>query len=173
MKKVLFVSPIVLLGFLLSNPNSVTAEEIITDDNATFEVEEIHDTTPQDLIFDQNPVESLLPANNLLYGTSKPNSDKKITGKTKYNYNGSYKGKGTLYTNYKFYGSKKYKVTVSNKGKSAIKVSAERTFRTYSSTNVAAGKTGSFVFSDINSDTRWWVKITGSNFSVSGTVSAN
>ena len=77
----------------------------------------------------------------------------------------------TLYTNYKFKGKTSYKVYVKNTGKSAITVTAKRLTKTYGSTKISAGKTGSFEFSNIKSDTEFYIVFeAGNEYSFSGYV---
>lgn len=125
---------------------------------------------------DINPIELEIPAvndgtlyqkNPLLRDGTVPSREKKLGS---YNFSGSFNGKGTLYTSYKFYGGTKYRVTINNKSKKAITVVAKRTWKTYGSTKVSAGKSGTIEFSNINSDTRFWVEFQNLSGSVSGTV---
>mgnify|MGYP007121800317 CR=1 FL=1 len=51
-----------------------------------------------------------------------------------------------MYTNYKFTGKTSYKVYVENTGDNPITVTAKRLTKTYGSTKISAGKTGSFEF---------------------------
>ncbi|HIS63137.1 MAG TPA: hypothetical protein IAC14_12995 [Candidatus Scybalomonas excrementigallinarum] len=62
-----------------------------------------------------------------------------------------------LYTNYKFKGKTSYKVYIKNTGNSAITVKAKRLTKTYATTKISAGKTGSFEFSNIQSDTEFYI----------------
>ena len=75
-----------------------------------------------------------------------------------------------LYTNYKFTGKTSYKVYVENTGDNPITVTAKRLTKTYGSTKISAGKTGSFEFSNIKSDTEFYIVFEGNGYSFSGHV---
>ena len=70
----------------------------------------------------------------------------------------------------KFIGKTSYKVYVENTGDNPITVTAKRLTKTYGSTKISAGKTGSFEFSNIKSDTEFYIVFEGNGYSFSGYV---
>ena len=76
----------------------------------------------------------------------------------------------TCILNYKFTGKTSYKVYVENTGDNPITVTAKRLTKTYGSTKISAGKTGSFEFSNIKSDTEFYIVFEGNGYSFSGYV---
>ena len=64
----------------------------------------------------------------------------------------------------------RYKVYVENTGDNPITVTAKRLTKTYGSTKISAGKTGSFEFSNIKSDTEFYIVFEGNGYSFSGHV---
>lgn len=70
----------------------------------------------------------------------------------------------------KFTGKTSYKVYVENTGDNPITVTAKRLTKTYGSTKISAGKTGSFEFSNIKSDTEFYIVFEGNGYSFSGYV---
>jgi len=143
------------------------------------EIEQPETTESEFVVFpeiDINPIELEIPAPNdgslyqvnpLLRGGSVPSAEKKLGT---HDISGTFNGQGTLYTSHKFYGGTKYKVTVNNKGKTAITVVAKRTWKDYGSAKISAGKSGTFEFSNIESGTRFWVEFRNLNGSVTGSV---
>ena len=55
-------------------------------------------------------------------------------------------------------------------GDNPITVTAKRLTKTYGSTKISAGKTGSFEFSNIKSDTEFYIVFEGNGYSFSGHV---
>lgn len=95
------------------------------------------------------------------YGTSRVKGQYDFAGSSHYQ---------NLYTNYKFTGKTSYKVYVENTGDNPITVTAKRLTKTYGSTKISAGKTGSFEFSNIKSDTEFYIVFEGNGYSFSGHV---
>lgn len=102
-------------------------------------------------------------------GTSRPSKVWNIKSKGQYDFAGSSHYQN-LYTNYKFTGKTSYKVYVENTGDNPITVTAKRLTKTYGSTKISAGKTGSFEFSNIKSDTEFYIVFEGNGYSFSGYV---
>lgn len=102
-------------------------------------------------------------------GTSRPSKVWNIKSKGQYVFSGSSHYQN-LYTNYKFTGKTNYKVYVKNTGNNPITVTAKRLTKTYGSTKISAGKTGSFEFSNIKSDTEFYIVFEGNEYSFSGYV---
>lgn len=102
-------------------------------------------------------------------GTSRPSKVWNINSKGQYDFAGSSHYQN-LYTNYKFTGKTSYKVYVENTGDNPITVTAKRLTKTYGSTKISAGKTGSFEFSNIKSDTEFYIVFEGNGYSFSGHV---
>lgn len=96
-------------------------------------------------------------------GTSRPSKVWNIKSSGKYSFAGS-ANTVTIYTNYKFKGKTEYKVNVKNTGKYALTVKAKTLTKTYGSTKISAGKSGSFTFSNIKSTTEFYLTFEGSEF---------
>lgn len=97
-------------------------------------------------------------------GASRPKKVWDIKKKGAYSFSGS-ANNITIYTSYKFKGKTNYTVKVENTGKYPITVKAKTLIKTYGSTKISAGKTGSFSFSNIKSDTEFYITFEGSEFS--------
>ena len=102
-------------------------------------------------------------------GTSRPSKVWNIKDKGQYDFSGSSHYQN-LYTNYKFKGKTSYKVYVKNTGDNPITVTAKRLTKTYGSTKISAGKSGSFEFSNIKSDTEFYIVFDGNEYSFTGYV---
>lgn len=96
--------------------------------------------------------------------TNRPSKVWNIKTKGRYDFSGT-ANVSTLYTNYQFTGKSSYTVYVKNTGKYPITVTAKRLLKTYASTKISAGKSGTITFSNINSDTDFYVVFQGSSFS--------
>lgn len=170
MKKI-FVNTLFSLLLVGSIGSASTASAAENEQPETAESEFVVfpevDIDPLELLLPAENDGSLYQANPLMRSGSVPTKEKKLGT---HNISGSFNGTGTLYTSHKFYGGTKYKITVNNKGSKAITVIAKRTWKTYGSTKISAGKSASFEFSNINSDTRFWVEFQNLSGSVTGSV---
>lgn len=178
MKKIIFTLSSLLVLFLGSSWSlaaETTVESVELEDGVTMTVT-TRDLTPLE-IFEENNQElnssdKLIEGNELQRGSSVPSGKKKISGSTTYSYSGTtLSGGGTLYSNYKFYGSTGYKITIKNTGSNTATVKAKRTLKTYASTSVSKNKSATIEFSGIKSDTQWWFQATGKGLKVSGVIS--
>lgn len=102
-------------------------------------------------------------------GTSSPSKVWNIKNDGQYNFSGSSHYQD-LYTNYKFKGKTSYTIYVNNTWKNPITVTAKRLTKTYGSTKISGGKTGSITFSNIQSDTEFYIVFEGNEYSFSGYI---
>lgn len=115
-------------------------------------------------------VSDISPENTIATrGVGTPTKVWNIKEDGKYNFAGS-SSYQTLYTNYKFTGKTSYKVYVENTGKTPITVKAKRKMKTYASTKISAGKSAAFEFSNIKSDTNFYIVFEGDNYSFEGYI---
>lgn len=99
-----------------------------------------------------------------LYSVQRPSKVWNIRKKGRYNFAGN-PGDQTLYTNYRFTGKTSYTVYIKNTGKYVLTVQARRFSKSYASTRISAGKSGSFTFSNIQKGTEFYIVFKGSSFS--------
>ncbi|MCQ4743238.1 MULTISPECIES: hypothetical protein [Blautia] len=158
-KKIIFTSLLgVCMIFTTLSPTVVHAQSAETESNEVT-------VTPNVGVSFVSPEDTIETR-----GTSRPSKVWNIKTEGQYDFSGSSYHQ-TLYTNYKFKGKTSYKVYVKNTGKSAITVTAKRLTKTYGSTKISAGKTGSFEFSNIKSDTEFYIVFeAGNEYSFSGYV---
>lgn len=107
----------------------------------------------------EKPVE-LNPAVSTM-GIAHPSKIWNISKKGKYNFSGKASDGSTLYTNYLFKGKNNYKIYVKNTGKTAITVTARRTLKKYATTKISKGKSAVIEFSNIKSDTKFYIVFEG------------
>lgn len=103
------------------------------------------------------------------FSVSRPTTVWNININGQYNFAGSSNSQ-TLYTNYKFTGKNEYTVYVENTGKTPITVKAKRLTKTYATTKISAGKTATFQFSNIKSNTEFYIVFEGDSYSFTGYI---
>lgn len=77
----------------------------------------------------------------------------------------------TLYTQYKFYGKTSYQIYVVNNGSTTLTVKAKTLTKTYGSTTIAVGTSGTISLSGMDSDTKFYIAFTSDyNTNVTGYI---
>lgn len=97
-------------------------------------------------------------------GASKPKEVWNIAESGQYDFKGS-SNTVTIYTNYKFCGKTAYTIHVKNSGSYLLNVKAKTGTKTYSSTQIGAGKSADIEFSGIKDTTKFYIVFSGSKFS--------
>lgn len=97
------------------------------------------------------------------FGMDRPETVWNIKKKGRYDFSGS-ANNVCIYTNCKFTGKTSYTFHVKNTGKNPIVVKAKRLTKTYAKTDISAGKSASVDFSNIKSDTEFYMTFEGSKF---------
>ncbi len=77
----------------------------------------------------------------------------------------------TLYTQYKFYGKTSYQIYVTNNGSTTLTVKAKTLTKTYGSTTIAVGTSGTISLSGMDSGTKFYIAFTSDyNTNVTGYI---
>lgn len=162
---------LLLFGFAQTanaNENESEAEQ------PRFVVLEDRALTDEELAENQNNLlmEGLYTPNLITRGAGVPSAKKVINRNSYYDYNGYTNGNVSLFSNYKFYGSTTYRVTINNTGPRTLTARAKRQWKEYASTTVGKGRSTTLEFQGIYSDTEWWLEFKGDgNIKVNGRVS--
>lgn len=170
MKKVFFTISALVLSLGISGNVSAATENTDVDETITWSVTE---EPLVDNVFQTEEIVGLVnesPFSGIVtYGTSRPSDVWNISNKGQYDFAGSTHSQ-TLYTNYKFKGKSSYTMKINNTGNNPVTVKAKRLLKTYATTKVSAGKSATVQFSNIQSDTEFYIVFEGSLIKFNGYI---
>ena len=164
-RKKFFLIPMMVLTLILGLAPAVTYADEADEENICVSVQYNDENIPEEEQINLG-VSDVCPDDEgaQVQSVSRPTKVWNIKTKGKYNFSGD-PGSQTLYTNYKFKGKTSYTFYVKNTGKYAMTVKAKRLTKTYASTKISSGKSASVTFSNIKSDTEFYLTFSGSSFS--------
>ncbi|MGM0340718.1 hypothetical protein [Enterococcus sp. AZ007] len=165
------------LGLGVTVASAAEAEEVPIEEAGTaveddVQLEDVVETDATDDGYLDGEINELTPEEPievLTRGTRIPTSRHNIN-KVHYNVGGNGFG-GVLYSNKLFYGVKKYKIRLTNKGSKTATVQFKTTKSTAKTLTIKSGKTVSATVGVGSANTNYYLRITGGAYRITGYVS--
>jgi hypothetical protein len=170
MKKIIVLALAAILSFGIGGNAFAMSSVEENDSNITWNVIEEDISTDYKIPEETIGVSYINPDPVFVtYSIDRPEKVWDIKSKGQYDFAGTSKG-STLYTNYKFKGKTSYTIKINNTGSDTITLKAKRLTKTYASTKVSKGKSATIQFSDIKSDTEFYITFEGASLSFDGYI---